>query len=221
MLNNERYLLKQEANVPKLKKEYADSRKKEIVKAAWDSFMENGYEKTTMREIARRMDASTGVLYTYYKTKGEILEAMQAGILQRIEQVYAEMNEGDSVRETYGGFFSHEFRYTSANVARKNCKAMVGLLAEGLSSENIRKLWNASFWDIEEGGVNIIEKGIKNGEIHAHVDPRAVIGFFQALEWGMWMQIALIDGLDIKKYTENIVKILMGNIWRDPEASEK
>ena len=207
--------------MPKLKKEYADLRKKEIIKAAWKSFMEKGYAKTTMREIAERMNASTGILYTYFKTKGEILEEMQAGILDRIQHALTEMNKRDSVRETFAGFFKHEFKFPSENKARKNCRAMVGLLAEALRSEGVRKLMNSSFREIEEGGAKLIEKGIKNGEIHSHVDPKAVAGLFQTLEWGLWMQIALIDGLDINSCTDNITKILMGNVWRNPKVAEK
>ncbi len=200
--------------MPKLKKEYSDSRKKEIIKAAWESFMEKGYEKTTMREIARRMDATTGVLYTYFGSKEEILVALQTGVLKRIERIYTEMNKGDSVKETYAGFFSHEFNYPSASLAKRNCRAMIGLYAEALRSEGVRKLVNTSFRDIEEGGAKLIRKGIKNGEIHEDVDPGSVIGFFQAVEWGIWMQIALIDDLDVEAYTKNISKILMGNIWK-------
>jgi AcrR family transcriptional regulator len=207
--------------MPKLKKEFADSRKKEIIKAAWKSFMEKGYEKTTMREIAERMNATTGILYTYFKTKGEILEEMHKGIHDRIQNVLTEMNKKDSVRETFAGFFSHEFKFRSENIARKNCRAMVGLLAEALRSDGVRKLINSSYRDIEEGGAKLIEKGIKNEEIHSHVDPKAVAGLFQAMEWGLWMQIALIDGLDINSCTDNITKILMGNVWRNPKVKEK
>lgn len=200
--------------MPKLKKEYADSRRKEIVMAAWESFMEKGYEKTTMREIARRMNASTGVLYTYYKNKSEILLEMQTGIQKNIDRVYTEIEKSDSVRDAYAGFFKYEFKYSSENQARRNCRAMVGLLAEAMSSKDLRKLINTSFRNIEERGAKIIKKGIKNGEIHTHADPKAAIGFFQALEWGLWMQIALIDGLNVKSYMQNIRKILMGNVWR-------
>jgi AcrR family transcriptional regulator len=176
--------------------------------------MEKGYEKTTMREIARRMNASTGILYTYFKTKDEILEEMQTRIHNRIQSVLTEMNKGDSVRETYAGFFHHEFKWPSDNTARKNCRGMVGLLALALRSKGIRKLINASFREIEEGGAKLIKKGIKNGEIYAQVDPKAVAGLFQALEWGLWMQIALIDGLDIHSYIDNVIKIVTGNIWK-------
>lgn len=207
--------------MPKLKKECTDSRKQEILKAVWASFMEKGYEKTTMREIADRMNATTGILYTYFKNKEEILEEMQTGIRSRIQQIFSKMSKKESVRETYAGFFTHEFKWPSDNTARKNCRGMVGLLAEALRSKGIRRLMNVSYRDIEEAGSKLIEKGIKNGEINAHINPKAVSGLFQALEWGLWMQIALIDDLDIKAITDNMVKILMGNVWRNPVANEK
>ena len=203
--------------MPKLKKEYADSRKREIVMAAWESFMEKGYEKTTMREIARRMNATTGVIYNYYKNKRDILLEMQNGIQKNIERGYTNMEKSDSVRDAYAGFFKFEFKYSSESQARKNCRAMVGLLSEAMSSEGLKKLINVSFKNVEERGAKIIKKGIKNGEIHAHANPKATIGFFQALEWGLWMQIALIDGLNINSYLQNIRKILMGNVWRNEE----
>lgn len=205
--------------MPKLKKEYADSRKREIVMAAWESFMEKGYEKTTMREIARRMNATTGVIYTYYKNKREILLEMQTGIQKNIERGYTQMERNDSVWDAYACFFKSEFKYSSESQARKNCRAMVGLLAEAMSSEDLKKLINVSFKNVEERGAKIIRKGIKNGEIHAHANPRATVGFFQALEWGLWMQIALIDGLNVNSYMQNIRKVLMGNVWR--EGSKK
>ena len=201
--------------MPKLKKEYADSRRKEIVMAAWQSFMEKGYEKTTMREIARRMNATTGVLYTYYKNKSEILLEMQKGIQKNIDRVYTQIESIDSVRDAYAGFFKNEFKYASDSQAKKNCRAMVGLLSEAMNSKELRKLINTSFRIIEERGAKIIKKGIENGEIHAHANPKATIGFFQALEWGLWMQIALIDGLNVNSYIQNIRKVLMGNVWRE------
>ncbi len=203
--------------MPKLKKEYADSRKREIVMAAWESFMEKGYEKTTMREIARRMNATTGVIYTYYKNKRDILLEMQTGIQKNIERGYTQMEKSDSVWDAYAGFFKYEFKYSSESQARKNCRAMVGLLAEAMSSEDLKKLINVSFRDVEERGAKIIRKGIKNGEIHAHANPKATVGFFQALEWGLWIQIALIDGLNVNSYMQKIRKILMGNVWLNGE----
>jgi AcrR family transcriptional regulator len=201
--------------MPKLKKEYAESRRQEIRKAAWESFMQNGYEKTTMREIARRMNASTGILYTYYKNKTEILADMQTRVRGHIQCVLAEMNKRGSVKETYEGYFHNEFKWPSDKIARRNCTGTLGLLVEALRSKDMKKLIIAGYKDIEEGAGELIKKGIKNGEVHANVDPKAVAGLFQALEWGLWMQIALVDGLDVKNSVDNLIKILMGKVWRN------
>ncbi len=201
--------------MPKLKKEYAESRRQEIRKAAWESFMQNGYEKTTMREIARRMNASTGILYTYYKNKTEILADMQTRVRGHIQCVLAEMNKRGSVKETYEGYFRHEFKWPSDKIARRNCTGTLSLLVEALRSKDMKKLIIAGYKDIEEGAGEFIKKGIKNGEVHANVDPKAVAGLFQALEWGLWMQIALVDGLDVKNSVDNLIKILMGKVWKN------
>ncbi len=207
--------------MPKLKKEYADSRKKEILRTASDSFFEIGYEKTTMREIARRMNATTGVLYTYFKKKEEILKELQNIMIERNTQNYAEMNKRDSVRDAYTELFNNEYKTSSSSKARKNAKVLVGLLTEALSSDGISKLLNASFREIEERGSKIIEKGIKSGEIHAHIDPKAVSGLFHVLWLGLWMQIALVDGLNVNSYVDGIVKIVLGNTWRNPKVTKK
>ncbi len=39
------FFIRKEVSMPKLKKEYADLRKKEIIKAAWKSFMERDTQK--------------------------------------------------------------------------------------------------------------------------------------------------------------------------------
>lgn len=200
--------------MPKLKKEYADLRKEDILKAAWMSIMEKGYEKTTMREIAKRMNATTGVIYTYFKTKDEILEETQTRILERNARRFSEMDKRDSVSEIYVELFNQEYKSPSAKQLKKNSRGLVSIVVEASKSEGIRKLVNSNFWNIQEGGAKRVERGIKNGEIHSFVDPKALVGMMQALEVGLWLQIALIDGLDIHSYIDNIIKIVTGNIWK-------
>ena len=92
--------------MPKLKKEYADLRKKEILKAAWKSFMEKGYEKTTIRAIAGRMGASTGIVYNYFKSKDEILKEMQGINTEIIQRYYEELSKKESAREMLVDLFN-------------------------------------------------------------------------------------------------------------------
>ena len=61
-------------------------RKREILDAAMGLFAENGYEQTSMRDIARHLDISLGLCYRYYDSKQKLFqEAMQ----QYVEEICA------------------------------------------------------------------------------------------------------------------------------------
>ncbi len=54
-------------------KELVELRRMEIVKAAVDLFVQKGFHKTTVREIAQKFGMSVGTLYEYIRTKEDIL----------------------------------------------------------------------------------------------------------------------------------------------------
>ncbi len=51
--------------------------KKLIIDAAMRMFVEDGYEKTSIRNIADKIEYSPGTIYLYYKDKDELLYAVQ------------------------------------------------------------------------------------------------------------------------------------------------
>lgn len=52
-----------------------DERKQEIVAAAIRVFARNGYEKTSISDIAKEINISQGLCYRYFKSKEEIYDA--------------------------------------------------------------------------------------------------------------------------------------------------
>ena len=46
------------------------------MRAARRLFVERGYDRATLREIAREAGVSTGAIYTYFRTKSELLAAL-------------------------------------------------------------------------------------------------------------------------------------------------
>ena len=198
-----------------LKNEQQDSKKKEIIHAAWHSFVENGFEKTTIEEIAKRMDVTTDSLHTYFKTKEEILEEMAKRRHQRIQKRYEELKQKDTAREMLTELFTWTLKSHSHKWAKKNTRGGGGMMAEAMRSEEIRNFIKSKHDQIEKYVSEIVEMGIKKGEINSHVDPTAMAGLYMALRWGLNMQMAVVGREDVEKYRENIVKILLGNIWRD------
>ena len=52
-----------------------DVRRQELIEIALKQFLENGYEKTSVRSILKEADGEIGMFYHYFKSKNEIYEA--------------------------------------------------------------------------------------------------------------------------------------------------
>lgn len=87
-----------------------------VLDAARELFDTQGYQGTTIREIARHAGVSVGSVFTSYASKGEILSAVMD---ERLEGLYAELDQvvphlrgsvTDRLRSVYGIFFSVEAR---------------------------------------------------------------------------------------------------------------
>jgi AcrR family transcriptional regulator len=53
----------------------SEEKRREIVAKAWESFKENGFERTTMSEISERVGGSKATLYGYYDSKEQLFAA--------------------------------------------------------------------------------------------------------------------------------------------------
>lgn len=62
--------------VAERKERHKEELKKEILMAAKELFMEKGYEATSIRNIAEKIEYSPATVYLYYKDKDEIMHAL-------------------------------------------------------------------------------------------------------------------------------------------------
>jgi AcrR family transcriptional regulator len=58
-----------------------------IQQIAIELFSENGYEATSLREIAERLGVTKAALYYHFKTKDEIIESLVSDQIARIQQL--------------------------------------------------------------------------------------------------------------------------------------
>ena len=67
-----------------------------IIDAATAMFMTEGYEKTSIRNIAEKIEYSPATLYLYYKDKDELLYEVQKQAFSKLEEAFArEVNSTD------------------------------------------------------------------------------------------------------------------------------
>src|SRR5690349_23741889 len=58
-----------------------------VQKVALELFAEQGYEKTSLREIAERLDLTKAALYYHFKTKEEILTGIFEDLTRPVEEL--------------------------------------------------------------------------------------------------------------------------------------
>lgn len=72
----------------------------EILRVSKDAFLENGYENTTTKEIARRAEIGSGTLFNYFPTKADILiEIISSDITINQEQEKIEILKNDAAED--------------------------------------------------------------------------------------------------------------------------
>lgn len=62
-----------------LREERSDDRRRAILKAAREVFIETGFDGARVAEIGRRAGIAEGTVYLYYKTKSALMEAVLSG----------------------------------------------------------------------------------------------------------------------------------------------
>jgi AcrR family transcriptional regulator len=94
-----------------------------VLDAARDLFETQGYEETTVREIARRAEVSVGSVFTTFTSKGDILSQVMA---DRLDGLYAELDRlapnlrgstADRLRSIFAIHYAYETQRTKLFLA--------------------------------------------------------------------------------------------------------
>ena len=133
--------------MPKVVPEYKEEAKARILNTATELFLENGYKKTKMTEIAKKLGVSKGALYQYYKSKEALLlEVLKSGAQFRKSSIFSSMTIKQLPQLSSKKYFDKMIKSTSqidkfgveiAGIALNNPELMKGMRNFYLDEVNI------------------------------------------------------------------------------------
>ncbi|HLO02701.1 MAG TPA: TetR/AcrR family transcriptional regulator [Symbiobacteriaceae bacterium] len=138
-----------------------DQRRQELMDAARELFLQQGFEATSMSEIARRAEVAQGTFYLYFPSKQEVLTAIMRELFEEIFAIFltvAERPDLSALAKLRAAMvaviarMSQESRLVQAVYLRSNLSLPTQLLEE----YNPRML---------PALVSIIEQGIREGAL--------------------------------------------------------
>ncbi len=181
----------------------------EIIQAAVDEFLENGYDGTSMESIAQRAGVSKGGLYHHFSSKDEILLLANQKLN---EPVYRIMQEAEQKSSASAGLSWYIKEYLEYWMRHK--REMVFYI---LSFAKL--LDNPSLWEMYESYTEktidffqaLYQRGIDNGEFVPHTAYESALTMMAAVD-GIVMYLMMDKNIETgaivpifqKKFVENL-----------------
>ncbi len=193
--------------MPKVTKEHLEARRKQIIEAAAECFIEKGFKKTSMRDICRAAKLSPGAIYNYFTSKDKIIEAIaQASQEQNVEIITSAAEDDNPLWGIAKVFFSMArdpacIRSTGLSLELFAETSVNPQIAKGLR-ENI----DASIVKLAEFVKSEQQRGMINGDL----DSEAIAQVIMVLFWGLNILIFLNMKVNIDEFSSVFEAILKG-----------
>ena len=196
--------------MPKVNEAYLEARRNEILDAALVAFARNGFQESTIQDIAREAGVSHGAIYRYFASKDDIIEAVARGDPQgRAQSFTAEEHDADPIQELISLMQDHTHKHgRPENVVEGRLR--MEIFSTALRSPRIgavvRDLWE----DVVGRFSAIVRRGQEQGTINPALDTAAVARVITALHDGIYMHQTIDPSLDPSALEEVIDAVLDG-----------
>lgn len=158
---------------------------KKILELGTIELLEKGYDKTSIRKIARECNISPGNFYSYFKSKEDLYINVTLAFNQdRIDVLYKEMRKGRTAEEKLRNYGLAYLEYAKKNINKFRLfmyYELNGLNDNNLSEKTKEKFMNETNTNRQEFK-DVIEMGKKNGEFSKRINTnRLIINFTMSI----------------------------------------
>ena len=139
-------------------------RPKQILDAAFEEFVVNGFSATRVEDIAERIGITKGTIYVYFPTKEDLFSAMIAHISLPLEELLRSMEnlKGNGAERLRSFLLLAYDRITSDRRARELLRIVI---AEGARFPHVIDMHHAELIDpLIVGSQRILDEGVAAGE---------------------------------------------------------
>jgi AcrR family transcriptional regulator len=194
--------------MPKVSQAHLAARRQQVIDAAVACFAREGFHLTTMQDIVRESGLSPGAIYSYFKSKEEIIEAIaderHARERALIATASAQPNAGAVLRALAQGFFGTLQDAEGRTQRRINMQ----IWAEALINPQLHTMVREGIDEPRLKLAGLIAEAQERGELPPHLVPDALARVMIALFQGFVLQQAWDEQADVASYVAVIEAML-------------
>lgn len=196
--------------MPKVVPEYKEIAKNKIINGAYIIFNSKGYHNSTMDDIAQVVGVSKASLYTYFKSKEEILQtAAKESLTESFIKYFENDNYDDPVEELYKDLVKFE------DTLHLNFE----MVALSPNNEEVSRINIENYEKKLETLRRFVEKQQIKGKFREDIDALTLANLFNAIFTDTVMQ--LVIGIDKKKIRESWEKSFSAILERKSNGDQK
>ena len=188
--------------MPKVVPEYKEEAKARIVNAARVVFAKKGYHDATMDDVARQVGVSKGALYSYFKSKEDLLKDISLQGHQSLRNILTETCKFTNLEEALEEIYSK-----ITQQLRGNLHTHFEVIALSSHDPKIKRIVYADYQKDMAAVEAFVEEKKKQGVIRTDVDARVLAELFTALYMGTLTK--LIIGFPEDEERDRWIKSMM------------
>ena len=127
--------------MPKVDDEHKESRKEQILRAAFDCFGSKGFHQTSMRDICEKADLSAGAVYNYFDGKDDIIETLSEESRNEAELLLQDIEKSDSKNEAVKKILQRISKVLASQKQQGELTMKVHLWSEALQSPKVANVY--------------------------------------------------------------------------------
>jgi AcrR family transcriptional regulator len=197
-----------------------EMRPTEILDAAFEEFVLNGYAATRLEDVARRVGLTKGALYLYFPSKMELFKAVVRSCVQPImADVEATLAgfEG-STRDLLSALIDSAYDHVLGN--RRDREIVRLLMSEGARHPELTDFY---YSDVVVRSLAILDqviaRGLASGEFRASAVTEMPLVLFSSCNHASCWRLLFGDRhpLDIDKLKRAHLEVVFSSLLRDPD----
>lgn len=207
--------------MPKVSEEYLEQRRRHILQAAQRCFARNGFYATSLQDIFRESGLSAGAVYRYFKSKDDLIQAIAAGLFERLITVIEEPLAEDPVPGI-------------EQIIGRVAAALQEMSGEDGPARVVLPVWAAALHDpamaaiarqvleaVRARFIDALTRMRELGRIPPDTDPQAVGAAVFALLPGFLVQHLLLGDVTAKTFELGLSQLLAPEMLRPPPAPRR
>jgi AcrR family transcriptional regulator len=191
---------------PRVTQDHLDRRREQILQAAVRCAARKGFQRTTMRDICREANLSTGAVYNYFKSKEEILEALICMGREMKRSIFDGLKNAKSAREALQKLFRYVFLAYRSEGFRIYGPIDVDTYNEAVRNERVRRIFLEELESLVTPISEIIDFWQEREEIRGDIDSLYLANCLVALTVGIKIHLLIQPDLSVEGFEDTIEK---------------